>query len=148
MKGGDHGDAVRRRFVKGEIFGAHPAFRRRFEQLIDEGVAQLMCEHVEIKAERLRVLRSRACKTGFNEAVARVGIVPFDERHELESRLVFLEVPWYGAAEVLFPDVEDEPHGAIHVGSHELAAPGIREGIEVAVGSRLNWPKFRASPWS
>ena len=75
-----------------------------------------------------------AGEAGLDEAVAALGVVPFDDRDELKPIEVLGEVPGDLTTEIALPDVEDEADRAVHVRRHEGA--GVRfEIVEVAVGA-------------
>ena len=80
----DHRRAVGGGLVEGEVLGADPVRRRHAEKRVDEGVPELVGEHVEVETEGMGPRAPEPGETGLDEAVAALGVVPVDDGDELE----------------------------------------------------------------
>ena len=118
-----------------EIFGGCPAGIRNTHFTVDDLVAHLVGDHVEVEAvgnESIRI----PLTADLDETVAGIGVVEDRQDRELDPRLITSKMPLDRPAKVALPHVEDESDRAEEVCHLELRSAGL-EIVEMSFRIRL-----------
>ena len=110
---------IGRGFVKTPKFTPRQFGIGKADLAIKQDVRNLMGDDVEVEAERL-IRTGLPIAANFNEPVTRQSVIEARLDRQLKPVKMFSKVPRYLAAEISFPDVEDETYGSEQVCCFEL----------------------------
>ena len=99
-------------------------------------MTDFMRDHIEIQRIRIVSAIRSPVLPQFQIAVARLRVVPFNPRNDLEPFVGFREMPDDGSAKIAFPDIQDPARRCIGMGREELAGL-FRDLVEMPVEGRF-----------
>src|SRR5437870_6443091 len=101
--------------MEAEILAGRGSARRHADLGIDDQMANLMGDDVEVEAERQHLAGRGEAGTHLEEPIASGGIIEAVEQRDLERVVVAPKIPFDGPPEVTFPDIKRPAHAAIDV---------------------------------